>query len=91
VFGGPLTGLLGAATGGVVGGLIDWIKGAQAAPAAANKEPVQMNGTITMMNGDVFARFVGMTVNDWAQKAPTGGAHPDPTAIPSVFDAAHAF
>jgi hypothetical protein len=90
VFGGPLTGLLGAATGGVVGGFVDWLKGSPGAQGAASKEPVQMNGTITMMNGDVFARFVGMTVNDWAQKAPQSGAHYDPTAIPSVFDAAHA-
>jgi hypothetical protein len=90
LFGGPLTGLLGAATGGVVGGLIDWLKGAPGAQSGASKEPVQMNGVLTL-NGDVFARYVGMTVNDWAQKAPTQPGHYDPTRVPSVFDAAHAF
>jgi hypothetical protein len=83
-----LTGLLGAATGGVVGGLVDWLKGAPGAQGAASNKPIEMTGVMTM-NGDAFARFVGTTVNKSMMGAPTGPAEFDSTMGPTVNDAAY--
>lgn len=81
---------LGATVGAGVGGLIDWLKGAPGAqPAAANSQPIQMTG-VMQVDGDTFARFVGMSVNKMAQRAPRSGDMWDPTAIPAL-QGGHAF
>jgi hypothetical protein len=81
---------LGAATGGVVGGLIDWMKGAPGAQgASASNTPVQMEGVL-MVDGDKLGKFVGNTVGKFSDRAPTGPAWFDPTMSPTPNDAAFA-